>query len=586
MHAKDQLEQIEKPLSLEREFILLNIRNIKRYPIPVLIILSSIAVFAYDYVPGNIVLVWFSLCVMVLLTRAYVIYKLPSFIGLSDKNKINIIVGLNIANGLIVFFSLYFIFFVPELERAFHTLFVAILAVGTTANNVGYKKAYLPYLFLTIVPLSIALMLYPASPNDQWKYYMLGAQGFLFSGIIYTMGSDSFKLFKGSIDLRSRYAEANIRLESALADSKSSNSAKTRFLASASHDLRQPVHTLSLFTAALRSRSLDQKTTDIVNAMDRSVLILNKQLEALLDMSKLDAGMVKPNMKSVNAASIVARQIEQFEPIAAKQGLALSFSLPQDANVHTDAILFERICNNLIGNAVKYTNQGKISIGLNVCGDHLNISIEDTGIGIDQSELNNIFEEFYQVNNPHRDKSEGLGLGLSIVRRLTQLLDINMTMTSKVGVGTVVRLQLPLSSCAENRELDRNSQTLLLDNLYVLVVDDEDDVLLASQSYLEALGCKPLLARSEDEAIELAQDNSIDLLITDLRLKDKASGIDVITALRNIHPNLPAIIISGDTAPDRLKEASAANASFLHKPIEGEVLKLAMLEAIGSKVTA
>lgn len=579
-------DKLAEPLSLDREFLLLNYRYIKRFPIPVIIILSCIALFAYDNAPKALVVVWFILSVSFILLRVSLIVYLVKKSTRPDKEKINLISSINFVNGLLVASSLYFFFYLPDFERAFQTLLIVVLAVGTTTNNVGYRKAYFPYITVTIIPMSLALIFSPGETGEQWKYILLGVQGFIFYFILQSMGNESFKLFKSSIDLRMDYAKVNRKLETALVESEASNSAKTRFLASASHDLRQPIQSLSLFSAALQSRSLDERSKEIVESMDRSIQIVNKQLETLLDMSKLDAGVVTPNFKIVDAAKIIELQIEQFEPLASKKNLSLVFESQPQVYINTDVLLFERIINNLLGNAIKYTQEGSVVVRLYTKAKQLYIDIQDSGIGIEQAQLAMVYEEFYQVSNPHRDRSEGLGLGLSIVRRLTRLLGMDITIVSSLGKGTTVSLEIPFDNAIEESPSQVKIETELtgFDDMNVLVVDDEKDILQSLKHYLESLNGNVHLAENISEAIEIAKKQRLDLLITDLRLKDNEEGTDCILAIRKFYPELPAIILSGDTAPDRLQEVKKADALFLHKPIDGDALKKSLIASLNPAV--
>jgi len=571
-----------KTLNLKQEFLLLTERNAKKHPIPVFLLLVLIAILAYGDVAEMLLISWILLAGVMLFGRIIAIRRMLTKPNLSDRFKIKWIYILNAGNGITLGISLFFFPYLSDVERAYQTLLIGVLCTGVVASNAGLKKATLPYLTVTLIPLSLVWIFFPSSSEAYWKSYLFSGVILIFGTLLLTIALDNFRLFKNAVEMRLKNAYTNARLEKALEESKASNAAKTRFLASASHDLRQPVHTLSLLTAALMSRNLDSENAELCKNMDQSLQGLAKQLDALLDVSKLDAGIVVPQWSDFNLAQILQRLHDQFIPLANQKNLKLTINNDKTVFIYSDSTLLERIFNNLITNAIKYSNQGEITIDVEIINDVAKIFIADTGIGIAKEKQELVYEEFYQLQNPHRERTKGLGLGLSIVRRLTRLLNINMTMNSKVNIGTEFTLELPVSKNTIQSPDKVTQKNINFDHVRVLVIDDEEEIRIATQVYLQELNCEVFLAESSLQAIDIAKKHKPHLVIADYRLRDNDSGLKAIEGIRKMYSELPAIIITGDTAPDRLQEASQTNAQLLHKPINTDELKLAMQEALAS----
>ena len=235
-----------------------------------------------------------------------------------------------------------------------------------------------------------------------------------------------------------------LRAESALKQAEQSNFAKSKFLAAASHDLRQPLHALRLFTATLESQNKDNENSSLANNIGKSVTALEGLFEALLDISKLDAGIVKQKEQDFDLQTMLDRLSIGYGERASEKGIVFNAEYNQNF-VHTDPILLERVIDNLVLNAIRYTDTGTVSLGTRASDAAVTISIIDTGRGIPTDKQTEVFEEFVQLTNPERDRSKGLGLGLSIVKRITELLNITFTLTSNPDTGTTVELTIPVS---------------------------------------------------------------------------------------------------------------------------------------------
>ncbi|MBK1839242.1 response regulator [Azospirillum sp. YIM B02556] len=362
----------------------------------------------------------------------------------------------------------------------------------------------------------------------------------------------------------------------ALMVAERANAAKTHFLAAASHDLRQPVQSLVLLTSALAIRLGDHPAASLVGSIEASMDALCRLLDAILDISKLDAGTVSPNVQAVSLGAIFARLEGEYRLRAAEKGVAFR-SVPTHATLNADPALLERIIRNLVENALRYTDHGRILLGCRHERGFLRIQIYDTGIGIPPEHLERIFHEFYQVSNPTRDRGKGLGLGLAIVDRLARLLGYRVHVASWPNKGSCFTLEIPTPTSATVKALPAPApaeQAPEPGRGTALVIDDDPLVREGLTLLIEDLGWRVTAADSAGHALRLLRDQTRppDLVIADYRLEAGATGLEAIhaveSALRERGFAVPAsVVLTGDTAPQRIADAEASGYRILHKPI-------------------
>lgn len=479
------------------------------------------------------------------------------------------------------------VIFFPYLSDLGRTMVTLILA-GLTTGAIGTSGGYLPVYLVYAVPVMGALMLgwalTPFQGEDMWLAQAMPPLLFLFALVMVGLARDSFRTFRTSIAKRLDETLLNQQLRAALDQAETANAAKTRFLASASHDLRQPLHSLSLFFATLRLQSSSPENVGLLGHIDQALSTLQTQMSTLLDMSKLDAGMVKLEWQDVALHPVLDQLVTAYQPIAHQKGITLTLACPPDVGLSSDNEQLGRVLRNLVDNAIKYTAHGhvRVTVGIDEAGDQVIIRVIDTGCGIAPAHHRQVFEEFFQVDNPERDRSRGLGLGLSIVKRLAALLHLELDMQSTPDVGTTVTLRAPRSAglARAPAALEQRDNPLSVPMCHVLVLDDEAAVRAGMQALLRGMRCEVSLASCTGEALTLAAINPPDLLLADLRLRGHESGIEAIRLLRLAHPGLPAIIITGDTAPDRLKQAHSAGLPVLHKPVAAATLVAAIASSL------
>jgi signal transduction histidine kinase/ActR/RegA family two-component response regulator len=378
---------------------------------------------------------------------------------------------------------------------------------------------------------------------------------------------------------RARLSALNRALAAANAD-------KSRFLAAASHDLRQPVHAIGLFADTLVEQVEQGEARDIVTRIQQSMRAMNGMLSELLDISNLNAGTTRASATSLPITSVLLHIDNEFGPTARNRGLELRLSAP-DAWVKSDPALLQRILQNLVANALAYTERGGVLVTARARGDTLLLDVWDTGVGIHAAHLPRIFDEFYQIGNVSRDRRKGMGLGLAIVRRLVDLLGHPLEVTSRVGAGTRFRLRLPLAEAVESFANDAPTPLIDLGGKLALVVDDEPDVRDSMAAALAARGCAVVVASSAAEAVaKLSRASSNpDFAVMDYRLEVR-TGLAALADIRaHLGWRLPALIVTGDTLASDLTRFAEAGEAWLVKPVSADDLQRAVTGLLALKPT-
>lgn len=459
-----------------------------------------------------------------------------------------------------------------------HLFLVSTLFAGMVAVNAAATSVYLPAFFAFAVPVLLPLTVsHLSSERDSLAVVGLLLIMFLIMNVILILRANRQNRKFLTSQLANEQLLQSLAAEKQIAER--AMVAKSRFLAAASHDLRQPMHAMGLFLGALRKREDDPQKMRIIEDMSKSADALNGLFNSLLDVSRLDAEIIEFNPAHVPANRMFDALRAQFEQQASEKGIELRIDVSEHV-LYCDGILLERVLRNLFANAVQYTVTGHIALK---CEDRDErskwVTLEDTGLGIPDEFADDVFSEYYQVNNPGRDRKKGLGLGLSIVRRLCELMDIPLEMDSDEGEGTVFRLVVPAGSAEKVVPLEQPVIDIVAPGRCVLVIDDEFQVLQSMRHMLEGSDCEVLLAESARGALkELALSDRVpDIIISDYRLADDLSGVDAVAAVReSVDRYIPAILVTGDTSPERLKEVSDTGLHLLHKPVRPDELNQMM----------
>ncbi|MDN5753447.1 MAG: ATP-binding protein, partial [Nitrosospira sp.] len=538
--------------------------------VAVIMAIGTIALMASYHVHLFWPLAWVALIAGYHVFSAHVVPRLStSDVGKQARN-LRIFCYMSAATGTIYALTICFFPFFSLVEQAVASVIIAALCTGAVTAMAGYGPALKLQAGIALAAVVFGLAFLPSrvaiSAAPAWVDEVFAFLIFVYLIVTIGHGRQVFRVFKESLDIRLRHVALSKELQAALKEAESANRAKTRFLASASHDLRQPIHTLSLFSAALSTREMDTECREIVDGMDTALNTLAVQLDTLLDISRLDAGVIVPELASCDLRPMLERLQQEYAPVCEDKGLDLKLQACEAACTRTDPALLDRILRNLLSNAVRYTVSGTIRISLRSASEMHMLAISDTGKGIPQAEQERIFEEFYQLDNPERDRTKGLGLGLPIVRRLSRMLSIGLDMTSTPGKGTTFELRLPAVENAPlgGKEAYAATDAPVVAGKNVLVIDDEIGIRRGMKTFLQDLGYSVSLADSTEQAVKLASREPPEIVLADLRLRGSDNGIQSIQSIRALQPGARAVLISGDTAPERLREAHDAGIELLH----------------------
>jgi len=375
-------------------------------------------------------------------------------------------------------------------------------------------------------------------------------------------------------------------LEKAKASAEAANLAKSRFLAAASHDLRQPLQTLSLLQSLLAKTVAGDKAAELVKRQDETLGAMSGMLDTLLDLNQIEAGVVKAKFADFRISSLLDRLCDEFTYHAQAKGLRLSAVLCS-AIIRTDPKLLEQMLRNLVTNALKYTEQGRVLLGCRRQRDVLRIEIWDTGIGIPDGELQAVFSEYHQIGNEARERDRGLGLGLSIVQRLGELLDHRITVRSKPGKGSVFTIEVPcVLDLAQPNQTQLSPPPIQWTEIvapsggrrkgHILVVEDDPDLRDLLRQILRDEGHEVNVAPNGQQAVDKVVGGSCqpDLVIADYNLPGGMTGLQVSSRLRESVPGLPVIILTGDISTGTLQEVARHSFMQLTKPVKpSELIK-------------
>jgi signal transduction histidine kinase len=396
------------------------------------------------------------------------------------------------------------------------------------------------------------------------------------------MYDESFRMRQANNALLAQLSDERGRLAQARDAAVAADLAKSRFLAAASHDLRQPLQSLALNGGALVRQPLPAEAREIAGEMATGIEALRRMLDGLLDISQLDVGAQAPDLRPLSLQRVVQGLVERFRKPAESKGLLLLGRCPPGLTAVSDAQMLQRVLSNLLDNAVKFTASGQVTLTAEEHGDRVRLTVADTGCGIPLADQARVFDDLTQLGNPERNSAQGYGLGLGIVRRLVRLLGIELVLDSEAGAGTRVHLLLPradptLTGGGEGTTTgEQPTPSPGLVARRVLVLDDDPGVRQAYGTVLRALGCQVRACATLAEALQTLGAFSPDVALVDVRLGGDTDGLQAVPALRALQPGLPAILISADTGSTLRADAARLGVPLLRKPVTEAVLALAI----------
>jgi signal transduction histidine kinase/CheY-like chemotaxis protein len=485
-----------------------------------------------------------------------------------------------------------------------HQALMIVCLFGVALGGLNLTAVYKPSFYGFVLPALLPLILRVAFGADRVHLSIAIVMCVVFAFVlafghqVNALLTRSLVILHENSDLIAELKAQTEAAEAARLAAENANRAKSQFLAAASHDLRQPLHAMGLFAAALAIRAKEPEIKPLVASINASVEAMESLFAQLLDLSRLEAGALQPKPATVPLAPLFARLAADFMPQAEASGLALS-ARPTRLAVTSDAVLLERVLRNLISNALRYTHAGGVLVGARRRGNEVRVDIVDTGVGIAATDRDRVFDDFVQVLTPprHHVGGRGMGLGLAIVRRLAELLDHRLELASAIGRGSRFSVVVPRARQAPHR-VEQQRDELRLEpadatpfaGRRIAAIDDDPAVLAAMRVLLEARGAVVVTGDSAGRvAIEMVATGVVDieLVIADLRLAEGGSGLDAIAQLRRrLGRAVPALVVSGDTGDESRAQVAHAGIALLPKPLVAATLEATAAALLGPVQTS
>lgn len=487
-----------------------------------------------------------------------------------------IIVMMTIAGSIWALAALLFLQQPQTEEFVFTTLTIA----GVTCVALPTTASYLPGFFGFALPPLLALIY----QYLRFELYNTTALLVLFLVALILIGFKVNKIIMSVITLNLKNDELIQKVTESRNEAQKANIEKSNFLAAASHDLRQPLQALGFLLESLDSRvsGADGAPKKILGQALTSHATLSTLFNSLMELSQLDSGSIHADVKNICLNELLSALVAEFDVSAKQKSLTIIRSWTP-CSIKADPILLNRIIRNLMSNAVKFTTHGNITVSTLITEKDVTLSIADTGIGIPEADLNQIFQEYHQLNNSERDQAQGIGLGLSVVDKMARIMGLKIKVKSQLGVGSTFSLCLPKGEEITQPDLVPVVKTEELFHHKILLIDDELNVLAAMTLMLEDWGCAVSSYQGLEEALEQLKLNQSapDLIITDYRLKNKTTGLDAINCIQQqIGKPIPALLISGDTNPELVAHLRKQHYHILHKPVKPARLRKTMQQLL------
>jgi signal transduction histidine kinase len=571
----DNAQGLAEALTRRRFDIML--AQVKTMRWPFVAISGVMAAVAARAVPLPIVGVWLAVVLLVFLLRELWLSRQIADDAVPATQRVRGALVSNLVLGLSYGVAALFMRVLDETASAVLTTIAVSSAAGAVAISGTLPRVYLSYTLGIMIPFAAVW----ACSGTLLGVAMAVLMG-VFVMLQYRFARKVSEMFKESFLIRRENEALVEQLTLARDQAHAASVAKTRFLAAASHDLRQPMHALSMQSGALLRNPHAEDAPAIATAISDAIADVNTLLNSLLDISKLDAGTLLADRRPIHLSRLLESLGRSFRASVQARGLRFELDVVPEQIAMTDPILLERVLRNLVDNAVKFTARGTVRMALARLPAHFELSVSDTGVGIPAELQAKVFDEFYQIDRHARGHTQGLGLGLSIVSRLSELLGMSVVLASTPDVGTTVTLRMPRSD-ADHQPAAAVADAVAdfdLAGLRVLVLDDEPAICAAVAMLLRREGCEVATASTSADAHALAGTFQPDVVLADYRLDHDDNGIAVIAQLRAGRPELLALLVSGDTGPDRLREAHDSGLRLLHKPVSPEQLKQALADLV------
>jgi two-component system, sensor histidine kinase len=541
--------------------------------IPVLLFVNLMIGLALSYgfsdvVSPHVINVFIGLLLFMVLIRGgfYFYYKNKFNPNKLIPFKLSIILGS--ASAGIIWGAIGILYF-PLTDQTYQ-LFLLMSLMAITGGSAFTYSIYLPGYFAYVPAILLPIAIQFFMLGDKF-HITLGAVSTVYLVALTAFNIKINKNFKTTLGLRFENASLIKQFKEQKEEAERANKAKSKFLAAASHDLRQPLYALGLFTSVLDETIKYPKVKRVVEQINTSVAALTNLFDKLLDISQLDAGLITPKKIDFSLNNVFEKLSSQFSKQAHEKNIKMLWPTHYPA-VNSEPDLLERILRNYLSNAIKYTREGQIEVVCQSRSGQVHIQISDTGIGISEEALEDIYDEFYQVSNPERDRQKGLGLGLSIVKRTADILRHEIHVTSKINEGSTFSIKIPQAQKLDQKKIENidKAEPIQSMNKLVLIIDDEESIREGLSQILALWGYTMITAVDIDDAMQQIQLNHQipDVIISDYRLRENKTGVDAIQTIKTKYgPNIPALLITGDVTEDRLVDMKKSEIQVLFKPV-------------------
>ncbi|MDZ7787380.1 MAG: ATP-binding protein [Halofilum sp. (in: g-proteobacteria)] len=558
--------------ALSDELVEILFQNVPLVIVPSVLVGGLVIALLYPYVDTDTLILWSSVIAVILFARAlvYAAWRLELAPAASNVFWARVYTGATFVAG-VAWGALPVIFMDAGEPVTFIGICMTLVGVsaGTIALYSSWPAAYIAFTTPTLLMLSFTIMMFGQS------FIIIGAMGLVAYGIYLGLALLSWSRLRRSVLMQFHNHELALNLGAEKERAESASRAKSQLLAAISHDLRQPLQSVRLYTDLLRQKSTNSETDDLYEKVEHSIAALTGMFNQLLDMSRMDAREVDVNMQRVDLEHLAERVYSQFIPIADHKGIDLEVDCP-DIWGWADPVLLGRVLDNLVSNALRYTEEGDVCVVFDQRGAMIEIDVLDSGPGIPATERQRVFDEFYQLHNESRQRSEGLGIGLAIVHRLCKLMNIEVKIMSTEGGGTRVHLRLPATGPDRTPEPEK-SESLATDCLagcHVMVVEDDPEVRIAMETTLSTADCRVSSYASGETALAgLDPNDRPAIVVSDIRLPGNLDGHAVVEAVRQrVGRRLPAVLITSGPGTGDLGGVPGQGPEILLKPVHAETL--------------
>ena len=561
-----------------KEQVLLIRRNDPLCLIGVIMAAAIVSYVIYSELPESNIAYWFASIILI---------TIPWFISqrfFTSKTLRALLIEARVRAFMAVIYGLIWAWMAINYLPQSNPLMMVTISMVTGAAAAGSVSAQSPSLpqcfgFVSTILLSVIVgLLLRGGPTD----IIIATGGILYYSILVMCMLTMETTIHEAIQLRHDKEVLVEQLSDALTDTEEANTAKSMFLASASHDLRQPVQAMSLVTEAMKNTSLDAQQQKLHKYLQSALDSATGMLNSLLDFSKIDAGVVTAKPKPFSVNRMLKRLKSELTPHAHNKNLKLHIR-KTDAIANSDEQIIEMILRNLITNAIRYTEEGRILLACRKRKNNiLRFEVWDTGIGISEQDKEIIFKEFRQVDDvKEQGKQKGFGLGLAISEGLATALGSTINVESMLGHGSVFHLSVPASEAPIIDDMLSQSADLDLHGRSILVIDDNERIRDSMQTLLESWGCHCATMESSEEALPQIAHRKPDVMLVDYRLGSDKTGSQAINTIRTfLDKDIPAIIITGDSAEKHISEVSGSQPGFMRKPVSAKELKQMINEAL------